>query len=542
MSSTSGSCCQPSPRRLLAGPDAADLAVGGVPDRDPVPPPELAADAPVVHVVDPVEVAGGQLARVDPHPAVPDRVPGRLGQRLDLDEPLQGQPRLHDRAAAAAVPDRVHVGPDLGDDPALLAQCGEDRGPGLEPVQALERARRGDDAALVHDGQAGQAVAAADLEVVRVVRRGDLDRAGAELRVHVRVGDHRDAPAGQRQLDLAADQVGVPLVVGVHRHRGVAEHGLGPGGGDHDRVGAVAVAERDQLAVGVAVVHLDVGQRGQAARAPVDDPLGPVDEAVVVKPLEDRLHRAGQALVHGEPLTGPVHAVAEPAHLAEDLPAGLGLPLPDPLHERLAAQVVPGQALLGQFPLDHVLGGDAGVVHAGQPQRVVALHPPPPDQRVHEGVVERVAHVQGPGHVRRRDHDGVRRPRARPRPRRTGPWRPTRRSGAPPPRPARTAAEAGFAGLRSRQVSLGRPAPRARPAPSRPATVTGTNGSLPAPPRWIGAGRPCEPGSRTAVIRTPAGEWSRPARGARRDPGWEVTLACDEGPPPSAAWCRTGWR
>ena len=41
----------------------------------------------------------------------------------------------------------------------------------------------------------------------------------------------------------------------------------------------------------------------------------------------------------------PVDAVAEAAHLAEDLAAGLGLPLPDPLDERLAAQVVAGHAL-----------------------------------------------------------------------------------------------------------------------------------------------------------------------------------------------------
>ncbi len=58
-----------------------------------------------------------------------------------------------------------------------------------------------------------------------------------------------------------------------------------------------------------------------------------------------------------------------------------------------------------ELPLDHVLGGDAGVVHAGQPQRLVALHPPAPDQRVLDRVVERVAHVQRAGHVRRRDDD-----------------------------------------------------------------------------------------------------------------------------------------
>ena len=275
--------------------------------------------------------------------------------------------------------------------------------PGLEPVQALERAVRGDHAVLVEDGDAGQVVTAADLEVVRVMGGGHLDRAGAERRVDVVVGDHRDAPAGQRQHHRLADQVGVARVVRVHRHGGVAEHGLRPGGGDHDGVLAVPVADRDELALVVAVLDLDVGQRRQAARAPVDDPFGPVDQAVVEQLLEDRLDGAGQARVHGEPLAGPVHAVAEPPHLAEDPAAGVGLPLPDPLDEGLPAQVMTAQALLGQLALHHVLGGDPGVVHARQPQGVVALHAPPPDQRVDQRVVERVADVQGTGDVRRRD-------------------------------------------------------------------------------------------------------------------------------------------
>ena len=57
---------------------------------------------------------------------------------------------------------------------------------------------------------------------------------------------------------------------------------------------------------------------------------------------------------------------------------------------------------------DH-LGGDAGVVGAGLPQHVVALHAPPADQHVLQRVVERVAHVQAARDVGRRDHDAVRR-------------------------------------------------------------------------------------------------------------------------------------
>ena len=47
------------------------------------------------------------------------------------------------------------------------------------------------------------------------------------------VADDRDLAPGQRQLDLLADPLVEALVVGVHRHRGVAEHRLGPRGGDH---------------------------------------------------------------------------------------------------------------------------------------------------------------------------------------------------------------------------------------------------------------------------------------------------------------------
>ena len=158
---------------------------------------------------------------------------------------------------------------------------------------------------------------------------------------------------------------------------------------------ALAVPDRDELAVVVLVLHLDVGDGRQTARAPVDDALGAVDQLVVVEPLEDGLDGLGQPLVHGEALTGPGDAVAEAPHLAEDLAAGLVLPLPDALDERLAAQVVAGLALLGELPLDHVLRGDAGVVHAGLPQRLVALHALAAGEGVDERVLEGVARGAG---------------------------------------------------------------------------------------------------------------------------------------------------
>jgi hypothetical protein len=58
----------------------------------------------------------------------------------------------------------------------------------------------------------------------------DLQRARAEVDVHVLVADDRHAPGRVRERHdaLAPDQVLKPLVVRVDRDRGVAEDGLRP--------------------------------------------------------------------------------------------------------------------------------------------------------------------------------------------------------------------------------------------------------------------------------------------------------------------------
>jgi hypothetical protein len=59
-----------------------------------------------------------------------------------------------------------------------------------------------------------------------------------------------------------------------------------------------------------------------------------------------------------------------------------------------------------QLALHHDLRGNTSVVCAGDPRGVQALHAVVARQAVHDGLVERMAHVQGAGDIGWRQLDG----------------------------------------------------------------------------------------------------------------------------------------
>ena len=152
-----------------------------VPDRDAVPPPQLAGDAPIVDVLHPLEVQLLPAVWDEAHPPVAHSGDCLLGERLHAHEPLGGDDRLHSRAAALAVADGVRVGDDLLQC-AFLFERGDHR------LLRLFSRHSGEAAAVLvdpplfsEDVDCFQVVALADREVDRVVRRGDLEDARPEL-------------------------------------------------------------------------------------------------------------------------------------------------------------------------------------------------------------------------------------------------------------------------------------------------------------------------------------------------------------------------
>ena len=404
-----------------------DIVFVVVPGRDAVTPPDLAADAPVLDVVHPFEVAVLFVVGNEADASTFDGIDGRFGQRPGLDIPLVGQERFDDDTGAVAARNLEIMVFDLLQQ-ALGFQVGNDTLARLETVEA--DIGRGDQAILVDivvadrgiDGEDVDQTAVGlfedraffpvplpDLVIVEVVGRGDLDAAGAEFRVHMLVDDDRDVPPGQGQFDGLADQVGIAFVAGCHGHGAIAEQGFRAGGGDHQvaLLGRQGVADVPHRPLFIAGNDFQVGNRGVELRVPVDQPLAAVDQALLVELDEGFPDRFGQPLVHGETLVFPVQGGAQATQLSGDGAAGFLLPFPDALDELLASEVVTGQAFGLELAFHHHLGGDAGMIGARLPQGTVALHAVVADQRIHDRIVETVTHVQTAGDIRRRDHDAV---------------------------------------------------------------------------------------------------------------------------------------
>ncbi len=203
--------------------------------------------------------------------------------------------------------------------------------------------------------------------------------------------------------------VAVALVGGVHGDRRVAEQRHGAHRRDrHVTAADERVVDLVHDVLDVAVLDLEIRDRGEQAGRPVDHPVVAEEIALAIELDEHLEHRARVVVVHREALAAEVERGAEAQVLPRDRRAGLAPPLPQALEEQLAAELLARRALGRQQPLDHHLRRDARVVGAVDPERVAAAHAVQADQHVVDRAVQRVAHVQRARHVRRRDRDRVR--------------------------------------------------------------------------------------------------------------------------------------
>jgi len=104
----------------------------------------------------------------------------------------------------------------------------------------------------------------------------------------------------------------------------------------------------------------------------------------------------------------PIARRADPAQLAGDLAAILGLPFPGAPQEFFTPNLLTAGALATQQLLDLRLSGDSSVIGAGKPQHRFAKHAVPARNHIFDRHKHRVAHMQLAGDIWRRHRHGKR--------------------------------------------------------------------------------------------------------------------------------------
>ena len=382
-------------------------AVLAVPCGNLMTPPQLTGNAPILHVVHPVQIGLGEPVGHKLHFAVFHHANGLFCQRLHLHEPLVRCQRLHVIVAAVAGTHVVCVILHL-DQIALLLQIGHNGFPCLVTVHAVVLAAVDDVCVAVENQNLLQIVAQTHFEVVGVVAGRHLDGAGAESQLHVLVGHNGNFPADQRQNCGFAHKFCKAFIFGVHGNAAVAQHGFGTGGCHDDVLVRTldGVTDMPQMAGFLHVLHLGIAQCGGAVGAPVDDALALINQALFVQVAEHFPHGLCAGIVHGKPQTVPVAGAAQCFQLFNDAVAEFVLPSPDFVQELFTTQIEPGQTLVPQLFFHLNLGCNARMVIAGHPQCLIALHSLVTNQNILNRFVERMTQMELTRHVGGRNHNG----------------------------------------------------------------------------------------------------------------------------------------
>ena len=160
-----------------------------------------------------------------------------------------------------------------------------------------------------------------------------------------------------------------------------------------------------QVPLPLLVHHFQIAQHRQAHRAPVQQPVLPVNQPFFVKTHKGFPHHGRQFRRQRELFAGPVAAIPNLLHLPLNRSAALFFPFPDALFKFFAPQLPVIDALLRELPHHHPLRRNSRMVRSRQIERVVSPHSVPAREDVDLRVVQHVPDVQRPRHVGRRNDD-----------------------------------------------------------------------------------------------------------------------------------------
>ncbi len=263
---------------------------------------------------------------------------------------------------------------------------------------------------IIYNRHLLQIMAQTHFKIIGVMSRSNLDCSGAEFTFYISIGENGNYPVNQRQNHLFPYQVGITLIIRMNRHSRIPQHGFRAGGGHYQKLVGIGnrIFDMPEMTVTIFMLHLNIRNGRMTAGTPVDYVVPLINQALFIKVDKYFPHRPGTPFVHGKTLPAPVAGGTHQTQLAGDTVAIKMFPFPYPFQELFPPQIIFAKSLGRKGFLHPCLGGNTGMVGAGQPQAVIALHSPPAGQYILQGIVQSVAQMERTGNIGRRHNYGKR--------------------------------------------------------------------------------------------------------------------------------------
>ena len=152
----------------------------------------------------------------------------------------------------------------------------------------------------------------ANFKIVKIMSRCNLNSARPLLGIRIFICNNRYLTPSKRQHNHLADKIAITLIIGVNSNSHIAKHRFRAGccNCDHSVHILHRIMELPHFAVHVFLFNFEIRNRCLEFRIPVDQPLIPVNQAVLMQFYKNFADRIRQALIHGEPATLPISAYA----------------------------------------------------------------------------------------------------------------------------------------------------------------------------------------------------------------------------------------
>mmetsp|Transcript_23058 Transcript_23058/g.41371 ORF Transcript_23058/g.41371 Transcript_23058/m.41371 type:complete len:458 (-) Transcript_23058:25-1398(-) len=331
-------------------------------------PPKLPTHTPITNIIQPMEprlfMVGGNNLQL----SITHYIRSAFGHTIAVDIPLGCDHGLKDVSRTGAQAQTHFVG-FFANVKALFLERLLDGNTGIVSHHTFELGSVVIDRSIKReDSDEFKVVAFAAFVIVGIVGGSDLHSTGTERHVDkLCIADDGDSASVEGMHHKLSMKVLVPGIFGMNGHGPISQHGLQTSRRHNqllvrifnrirersqhaklipslgiDRTPLMSLDLQKRPSLQLLVIHFNFRNGRLQRTAPIPQPLGAVQQSILMKSIECLNDRLAAHVIHGKSLPAPIDRAAETTELGRDAIAIFGLPLPDFFDKFFTAEVVAG--------------------------------------------------------------------------------------------------------------------------------------------------------------------------------------------------------